>query len=1151
MPIPGAGHTVHNSLKDLASALTHYQEFFDQLKVVELALGHAGRNERIVAKCFEGTPFSVHKGIIEHFHWTLHEERWGAIADFCRNALVPVAILRRCWSQSQYEGRGEATILERAWNAKAGGRAFVPAELTELLRSPLFRHYHYMVVKLNLIPRYLMVWFDSCPCHQDILSTGKTSDKRARALRADGLDSLGCPCGSCRAWEVIDGRVDDLLRDIGQAFENDILQTVDIKNADGLTQPLNPADLSKVLTDYRGGLAHIQFALDLRLSWRRNLPWMLMGIPHPNPARGAHWARQCVTAFLEKTEAQHHRLSLLFLRPGSVLRVAIDQFILTFIMPPVLFQQVSPFLFVALSDRYIEREHKYLSDKARPKVGVRTGKAFSLKRFRTIEKTMSNDHEFRDRMVKHFMGMRTWKDIVQALGFDHHPHFIYLNSPGAVVSKGERGNKPWHVLEKLVYRMDVGMKYESFRVAKKHAEKADERRKKEVGRGAPKPVQLPTSFENLLLMNSQEHLHARGAEFSVIAMPQTVASLEMKSLQELLQREVAVAEENVQEGDVEQRAGAIVQADVEAPPEMVCFKVLKGNPVKGKSITTFVHQGGSVLSQTDFAVTLHNPVHDVGGGPELLDTLVVDMCPRVVSEVSQARVLVVQGFNPGDSLQTLVSSVKGWSSDKRTAALPLFQLPIQGDKKLVSDAISELFTRNAFEGLSASITVDVHSEPWARLLQLEYIQIVNSSEDPSSAPANPASPPRRRGRKSRPGVNNQKVQLADSALQQITTATIFKASQPVFEPRRTIPLLSLTSWELGMLLKDRGWQWQLLPLKKADRLGLVHETCNAVGTFFTLGKTILHAYAQCLLSCEELRNRYGTLCIPHHTRRPTSDYKLLLQGKPIPQLANRRVLMSLQNEFPDEVPVDAEAPQQIEDAREPSVASDADDQEQVLDKWLEEVIDMEDQALEEQIELGGEEEVEELDPGHESDIEVSNDEGTEQPPQKRKRGTATRLRKLKWGCFTIARKKISDVESAFECRCPFHMLNAGTGCKRTIHYSEETEEHCLMVAKWWCNQAKLYRKQVYHRGCFVDVLEVPYQPDCVLEEGKIIEAPDGHVKTDVDIDLEDAQLQRGMGRGGAQSSSQSQPARLFDAPMVQATDSSEMASRHSSSSSSE
>ena len=124
------------------------------------------------------------------------------------------------------------------------------------------------------------------------------------------------------------------------------------------------------------------------MAWTKNLPFILMAIPHPDPVRGVYWAKECVKAYSEKHESQHRRKTPMFLKPGSPLRIALDEFILSGNMPDLLKLNTAPFLFVPLGDRMIEREHKYLSDIARPKTGVVAGHKCSVRRLRHIEGLM-------------------------------------------------------------------------------------------------------------------------------------------------------------------------------------------------------------------------------------------------------------------------------------------------------------------------------------------------------------------------------------------------------------------------------------------------------------------------------------------------------------------------------------------------------------------------------------------------------------------------------------------------------------------------------------------------------------------------------------------------------------------------------------------
>ena len=149
-------------------------------------------------------------------------------------------------------------------------------------------------------------------------------------------------------------------------------------------------------------------------------------------------------AYRKKPKQQHHRLSVLFLEPGSPLRAAVDIFIATGSMPALLNLQSAPFLFVPLGDRFIEREHKYLSDVVRPKTRVRVRHNCSLRRLRTIEERMAADVGFRDAIIKKYVQLKTCKGAALALALDVPDD----------ASKSVR-RFAWSVRERIVYRQDI------------------------------------------------------------------------------------------------------------------------------------------------------------------------------------------------------------------------------------------------------------------------------------------------------------------------------------------------------------------------------------------------------------------------------------------------------------------------------------------------------------------------------------------------------------------------------------------------------------------------------------------------------------------------------------------------------------------------
>ena len=652
------------------------------------------------------------------------------------------------------------------------------------------------------------------------------------------------------------------------------------------------------------------------------------------------------------------------------------------------------------------------------------------------------------------------------------------------------------------------MKYESFGIAKRLAERQDDRTKKQVGRkGVAKQVALPASVDDVLLLNTMEHLHSRGGAFGMITMPLRAdgeIQLSVATVEDALHGE-AVVELEADNPDVQELSGkrkrlsdlaaevsqaesrAHVREDIrdEVALPQCCFRVMKGNPTRGKSISTFIHHGGPILQSTDFAVTLHNALPG-GGAAELC----VDLCPRVVASCSSSRALIVQDFHPGHSLQTLVETVKGWSASSGSRANPWFHVPTDGlDSMGINDALVHLLERRAVFGSDISIDVDVQTEPWAQLLQHEYLCIFDGSGPAYASDA--------------VSLTTLKVQLSQLGMASLTSGVCYRVSQSVFAPRTTLPLEDLTPFELGMVLKERGWEWQAMPRLVKDRQALTHDTDQATATWYTLGKTILPAYARCLLSCTQLRERYGLTSIPHWVKRPLKDYELLLQGKPIPasEPVRRQALQDFQPEFPDELAIENQ---------EPAANESEEEEAPPIEGWLEDIMEME------EIVCGNQppEPAPDVDdvPDPPPPLE---DPDVDHRPSKRVRGKRRgELETIEWGCFEIARKRVDGLESAFECRCKLHRLNETTDCKRTIGFTEESESHVLCVAKWWCNQALFHRKQYDHRTCFNSIWEVPHYPEDILVAGMITQAPTGYIKTDEEIDAEDrAQRAQGRARG--------------------------------------
>ena len=280
--------------------------------------------------------------------------------------------------------------------------------------------------------------------------------------------------------------------------------------------------------------------------------------------------------------------------------------------------------------------------------------------------------------------------------------------------------------------------------------------------------------------------------------------------------------------------------------------------------------------------------------------------------------------------------------------------------------------------------------------------------------------------------------------------------------------------------------------------------------------------------------------------KPIKDFGEILNGKPFDSTVyaapKPKRMLPLQDEFPpDEVEVQPLALQdEFGDAAVEDVADgDGSDLETMLARYIEEELEQEEQAAD--LEHSDDEQesdapapgvpdepdgpVEELDgPAGEPDQFV---ESGDVPMEA---GSRQKLRIIPWGPQSIARKKNKrGKEVAFECRCGFHKLNAGTVCKKTISYNAGSEEHALIAAKYFLNQGALHRTQNDHLHVFDSIWEVPYiAHDILLQQQPTVVPRPEDIVTDIDVKKADAVIaakrslrdpEVGMGRSSAASSS--------------------------------
>ena len=757
LPVSGVGHMIHNSVKGFADVLQHFAAFFLQLKVVEMALKHKGRCERICATCLRGTPYAKHIDAFMNCSQTLHESRWTAVAAFCAASTMPLGVLRRCYSASAYLQRGRGELVERQWE-KTEDRKFDANELQTILKSGRFRNYHGMVIKLHRVPGRLQSWFDACPCHEALLLFAANRHQRAKILREDGLAAGKCPCSTCRGWEVVDGKLGEVINTLGDESKDQLQEAIESKESDGLTEPMSQADHALIFLDFSAGIAHLQLSFGVRLRWGTELPWMLMGLAHPIVSRAQHWGRRCIQAYSAKSEDQHHRRSILYLKPGSPLRTALDMFVASGSMPGLLRLHVAVFYFIPLGDRNIEREHKYLSDVVRPKTRVILGHWFSVRRLRIVEKRMFVDAVFADGLVDKFLSLKSTKSVIHIFGLEKHPLFqdMMRNQQGRrdkAVNQVVR-----RVLEQVVYRQELGMKYTTFDFARKTNAAADEKWRGAERKTHMKPRVIPTTVDELLLLNASDHLQAVGKAVGFITMRHQLAGgigLNTTVLSEDLSMPDATLQDNEGEADASESDGkdegdAVDSEEEGQPPkrqrmdandaivpvaeeeesieQLTCFRMLKSRPGGIKSLATYIEKGGTKVSPTSFAVTLHSCEECPETG-----ALIVDGQPRAMGS-SGMRAVVVDSLNPGLSLPALYASMHGHINQGQPSLRMSLPVTMRGSQMDLHVALDKMLQARAVDGRHGGVEGDVSLWPWATLVESGFVKIVSTDASDISRP---------------------------------------------------------------------------------------------------------------------------------------------------------------------------------------------------------------------------------------------------------------------------------------------------------------------------------------------------------------------------------------------------------------------------------
>ena len=307
-----------------------------------------------------------------------------------------------------------------------------------------------------------------------------------------------------------------------------------------------------------------------------------------------------------------------------------------------------------------------------------------------------------------------------------------------------------------------------------------------------------------------------------------------------------------------------VQAE-EVPP-LMCAKMLSKSIGRAKTISTFINKTGPRLQHDSFAVSVHDVL---ASGP---NELTIDLKPRLMGNSNSSCAMILSSVNLGQSFAYAIENFHGWQHCSGKVEIQ-YSLPLDNHRKEdVHSAMSRLLHENAVPGESGVVEERCDSALWRQMLDSGYVEI---------------------------DADGQGVRLTKKGMQEYSVATLHNVRKPLFGIREHLALEDMTSLELASMLHKNGWQWALMPLKIPDRQNMfyVKDDPQSPKRFYTLGNTLLKEYLRCLLDADALQTKFQICRIPHYCVRPTKDYKLMLEGKPItPQVNVQQQALRMEGE---------------------------------------------------------------------------------------------------------------------------------------------------------------------------------------------------------------------------------------------------------------
>ena len=246
-----------------------------------------------------------------------------------------------------------------------GGGEFLPS-VTEAITSEFLWAYVAMMLLLGEVFVSVTALAESCVCHSSpdlsMFGVGLKSKNycRRKAKRHDSGGKETCPNAGKRAPEFAAGRAIEYLEHLMTLCEGKVLEHA---------SRLNASERAKLLREFNRGRSHLVMFITAKLRFWQQLPYVLCGLAHHDRKAAVAAGSRALALFQSASEGmRHHRLTWLFLEPGTSMRQALVEFLAgkSLADVPWSFQlAVARLAQVFIAERLIEAQHKNMGQAAR------------------------------------------------------------------------------------------------------------------------------------------------------------------------------------------------------------------------------------------------------------------------------------------------------------------------------------------------------------------------------------------------------------------------------------------------------------------------------------------------------------------------------------------------------------------------------------------------------------------------------------------------------------------------------------------------------------------------------------------------------------------------------------------------------------------